>query len=196
MKFIKTIILVSIMITSLHSKAQTGYQLGTYGLYYLDKVSPTVSLFYTQELGHKFTLINYFYVDQKWAQGIFGLNYQLTNWLSLGCMVGLQINEKSAFRIAPVFWLKKNKFSLFGIFEKGGDRDRYKLLLYYRFNKNLRAGLYGIKLMDIYAFGPRAEFRLAKTPFYIWGTPLFVPTNGEFAAMLGLYYRFKTKKEE
>ncbi len=196
MRSIKVSIIIIIIVLSSFAKAQTGYQLGTYGLYYLDKVSPTVSLFYTQKLSPRLTLINYFYADQKWAQGIFGVDYEVTDWLRLGCMVGLQTNEISAFRIAPVFWLKKNKLSLFGIFEKGGQRDRYKLLFYYRFNKNLRAGIYGIKLMDIYAIGPRAEIRFGETPFYIWGTPLYEATNGEFAAMLGLYYRFKTKIED
>ena len=196
MQSIKSSLIVFLIVLSSFAKAQTGYQLGTYGLYYLDKVSPTVSLFYTQKLNPKLTLINYFYVDQNWAQGIFGAKYQLTNWLGLGCMAGLQTNKISAFRIAPVFWLKKNKLSLFGIFEFGGERDRSKLLLYYRFHKNVKAGIYGIKLMDIYAIGPRAEVRFGKSPFYIWGTPLYEVTNGEFAAMLGLYYRFKTKIED
>ena len=196
MRFIKVLIIVLIMVASLYPKAQTGYQIGTYGLYYLDKVSPTVSLFYTQNLNPRLTLINYFYVDQNWAQGIFGVDYKVTEWLRLGCMAGLQTNEISVFRIAPVFWLTKNKLSLFGIFEFGGERDRSKLLLYYKFHKNLRAGIYGIKLMDIYAIGPRAELRFGKTPFYIWGTPLYEVTNGEFAAMLGLYYRFKTRIDD
>lgn len=195
MRFFKVIIIIGILMGSLQLKAQSKYQLGCYGLYYMDKVKPTVSMFYTNELGKKFTLINYFYTDQSWSQGIFGFKYSFTNWLQAGCMAGFQTNEESMYRYAPVFWLKKSKASLFGIFEKGGQRDRFKLLMYYKFNDNIKAGLYGIKFIDIYAFGPRSEVKLGKGPFSIWGTPLYVPTNGEYAGMLGLYYRYNCSND-
>lgn len=195
MKILKYTLILFIVFKWFSSEAQSKYQLGCYGLYYMDDVKPTVSVFYTNELSKKFTLINYFYTDKNWGQGIFGVKYRFTDWFQAGCMAGLQTNNKEMFRYAPVFWLKKNKSSLFGIFEKGGQRDRFKLLYYYKFGKQLKAGLYGIKFIDIYAFGPRSEIKLGKTPFSIWGTPLYIPTNGEYAAMLGLYFKHSTKKE-
>lgn len=191
--FILIIIFVfSLNISSL--KAQTSEKIQNYYINYKGKTKPRLTLLTIHQLPNasKWAIETYFYVSQAWAQGLVGLSYTHNNWLTVGFQGGMQHESgEELWRLSSYLFMTKNNFSFVGIYEWGGNLD-YAIVRPFYTHRGHSYGACMIKFGSFLSVGPRVDFRVPKTSWFLFAAPMIVPDNGKIATMFGTYLRLRT----
>ncbi len=181
-------------------QCQTVFKINEYNVLYNGDYMPVFTLFSSYSFNEKIGFASYFYVNgykkNSWGEGLAGPVWTPIKGVSLAFLAGLQSNEKSLFRISPVFFISKGKFSAFGGFEYGGERHRWDTMGFYSAGP-FKLGGELIRFYKMYAAGPRVEFSfLRKQPVTLFYSGLWDWGNEKYASMFGIYTTFASAKQK
>lgn len=117
----------------------------------------------------KFKMIYFALAEEKWAEGIVGVNYSPNNWLEFGLGVGIEQNL-ALYRITANIWMGNKKVSFFTWAEKGDGRDNYwyKSVLSYSLSKNFKTELIAWRFN-----GEGINFKKSFSSFSFWIFPAY-----------------------
>lgn len=199
MNHIKSLWILLIGLSCLTVQGQTVFKVNEYNILYNGDYMPVFTLYSNYSFNPKLGFAAYFYVNgykkNSWGEGLAGPVWTPVKGVSLAFLAGFQSNEKSLWRVSPIFFIAKNKFSAFGGFEYGGERHRWDVMSFYTLNK-FRLGGELIRFYKMYAAGPRIEFSfLKKQPVTIFYSGLWDWGNEKYASMFGIYTTFMSSKE-
>jgi hypothetical protein len=185
-----------IFVTNSFLFAQTSFKFNQYNIFYDGALQPIATLFTNQQISEKFGFNSYFYINayekNSWGEGLLGFSYAINKFVKIGFLGGFQTNETEIWRIAPIVFMQKNKFSFSGVFEFGGKRYRWDTMAFYHLKK-FKLGVEGIKYYKMIALGPRFEYTLySKYRINFFYSGLFDVTYGKYASMIGIYAIFGT----
>jgi hypothetical protein len=198
MKYGKALWILFIVAFSLPVQGQTIFKVNQYNIIYNGDYMPVFTLYSNYSFNSKVGFATYFYVNgykkNSWGEGLAGPNWSPLKGVSLAFLAGFQSNEKSLWRISPIFNISKHKFSAFGGFEYGGKRHRWDVMSFYILNK-FKIGGELIRFYKMYAAGPRVEYSFLKMqPLTIFYSGLWDWQNKKYASMFGIYTTFGASK--
>lgn len=182
----KLIVLLSIIFISTVLSAQ----FSTLEIYSRNTINgnsvPDANLFGELASKSKFALTYFLLAEPEFAEGLFGLNYYLTDHVSVGISTGFETSS-TVYRFGASFWAETGAGTFLALVEKGDGKDNYwyKADILQEMSERIT---FGFVAWRYHGIGPilKYHFKAGEYDSKIWIMPARDFEFEEYRIMLGI----------
>jgi hypothetical protein len=163
-----TVLFTAILFTTVSFSQKT---LEVFGRTNNKTIVPDVNFYGEKKISEKVSLTLFMLVEQKWSEGLVGISYSPSKWISIGASAGIEHND-ALYRFGGMVWMGKGKFSLLLLGEKGNGTNNYWYKNTFSFQCSEKFSL-GARAWRYIGVGPVATYEIKKLDSKIWIMPAY-----------------------